>query len=113
MPEQKKTPWMAGLFAGIFSSSAGDWVPMSQLRRFSSVGAWAIFFLSSSYGIFRLAESSVKCGQLDPLTFGGLWVLMFLVAVASFYVFLWIGGARFGVEKVDEEQASDSPNEDA
>ena len=99
MSEVKKTPWMAGLFAGIFSSSDGTWVPMSQLRRFSSVGAWIIFFLGSGYGVLRLSESSEKDFHYDPATLICLWVAVLVIAVVSFLAFLWIGGQPFGVEE--------------
>ena len=104
MSDSEKTPWMAGLFAGIFSSSDGTWVPMGQLRRFSSVGAWAVFFVSSGYGMFRLAERSVGWGKLDITTVGCVWLFVVLVAVASFWVFLEIGSREFGVEGVDKKK---------
>ena len=99
MPNQKKTPWMAGLFAGIFSSAAGDWVPMSQLRRFSSVGAWVVFFGSSSYGLFKFADFTYAPNYVDKALFVVLWLLNVVIAAASFPFFLWIGGKKFGVEK--------------
>ena len=99
MSDSKKTPWMAGLFAGIFSSSDGTWVPMSQLRRFSSVGAWMIFFLGSGYGVLRLGGSSEKAFHYSPEVLGWIWIFVLAIAIVSFLAFLWIGALSFGVEE--------------
>ena len=99
--DSKKTPWMAGLFAGIFSSADGTWVPMEQLRRFSSVGAWVWGFGVSAYGIFRIAKNSggVDCIGIWELLL--LWIIMMILAGLSFWAFLWIGSSIFQGERKD------------
>ena len=91
-----KHPWMAGLFAGIFSSADGTWVPMSQLRRFSSVASWMLAFSMTSFGILRLAEGSEALDNIGILCLLGLYLFSLALAAASFCAFLWIGGWRFG-----------------
>ena len=103
--DSKKTPWMAGLFAGIFSSADGKWVPMEQLRRFSSVGAWIWAFGIIAYGIFWIVEKSKVLDRFDPtlmnliLGIGLMTILMMIVAGSSFAGFLWIGGQEFKGER--------------
>ena len=99
----KTSPWMFGLFAGIFSSANGRWVPMSQLRRFSSVGAWMLSFGMIAYGTFSIVTPSDFLGRYGLF---GLTVLCFgmvIVALLSFLLFLWIGGQKYGVEEKDQE----------
>lgn len=98
-----KPPWIAGLFAGIFSSADGTWVPMSQLRRFSSVASWMFAFGTTSYGTFRLAERSDIFGHIGIVGLGILYVVLLCLAAATFCIFLRIGGQRFGVEKEKDD----------
>ena len=91
---------MAGLFAGIFSSANGTWVPMEQLRRFSSVGAWVWGFAVITYGIFWIAKKSKVLGLIGIWELLLLWVVMMILAGLSFGGFLYIGSRVFqGEEK--------------
>lgn len=93
---------MVGLFAGIFSSANGRWVPMSQLRRFSSVGAWMLAFGMTSYGTLRLAENSDLLRNIGVLGLVLFYFFSLFLAAASFCIFLRIGGRKFGVEKEND-----------
>ena len=89
--QTKGIPRMTGLFAGIFSSADGTWVPMPQLRRFSSVGAWALSFGMTVYGVCWLVERSgvlncIGVGELCLLgIFAGMVLFFMIVAVVSFF----------------------------
>ena len=98
MSDQKQ-PWMAGLFAGIFSSASGTWIPMSQLRRFSSVGAWMLAFGMIAYGMFWSANKTGALKSLDICELSLLCIGAIGVAAGSFWLFLRIGGRKYGVEK--------------
>lgn len=108
--KSKSVPRMTGLFAGIFSSASGTWVPMPQLRRFTSVGAWALFFGLVVYEVFWLVEESGVINRIGGSVSSLLWLLAktvgFLAATAlvSFWLFLWIGGKKYGVESVDHNE---------
>ena len=91
-----KTPWMFGILAGIFSSSDGTWVPMSQLRRFSSVGAWMLAFGMLAYGALHSSEVSNFIRHYGIVLF---FLLYFAMALGSYVAFLWIGGQQYGKEE--------------
>ena len=98
MSDQKQ-PWMVGLFAGIFSSSDGTWVPMSQLRRFSSVVAWMLAFGVTAYGMFWIiVEKSDALKDVDICGLSLLGVGVMVFAAGSFWLFLAIGGRKYGAE---------------
>ena len=99
----KKNPWMFGLLAGIFSSADGRWVPMSQLRRFSSVGAWMLCFGMIAYGTFSIVRPSHFLGRYGLFGLTVLCLGMVIVALLSFWLFLWIGGQKYGVEEKDQK----------
>ncbi|MDE0079979.1 MAG: hypothetical protein OXN90_20085, partial [Gemmatimonadota bacterium] len=92
------------LLAGIFSSSDGTWVPMPQLRRFSSVGAWMVAFGMIAYGSLHSSEVSefIKCYGIVSF-----FLLYFAVALGSYAGFLWIGGQQYGVESVGHKEKKD------
>ena len=70
-----------GLFAGLFSSTNGTWIPMGQLRRMSSTAAWMLF-----YGF-------VAYGAIDAKDLAN-WALLGIIVLGpvSYAVFLLLGG---------------------
>ena len=78
MTEQRQT----GLFAGLFSSTSGTWIPMGQLRRMSATAAWMLFYGFVAYG---------ANGTKDDLTTYAVAGILVLGPV-SYVVFLALGG---------------------
>ena len=96
-----KAPWMVGILAGIFSSSDGTWVPLPQLRRFSSVGAWMLAYGMLAYGALHSPEVSESIRCYGIVLF---FLLYFAVALGSYAGFLWIGGQQYGVESAGHKE---------
>ena len=89
-PEEETGPLyrQIGIFAGLFSSADGRWVPIQQLRRMSATAAWMLF-----YGFVAYAATKAKIA--DPWGFLGIVVL----GPLSFWLFLVIGGHAFAGER--------------
>lgn len=85
-----------GIFAGLFSSADGTWIPMWQLRRMSATAVWMLFFGFVACGV-------IEAGLLKE--FGILWVLLGALGfgLASYWFFLLIGGGVFGGERKPPE----------
>ena len=92
--KQTKPRWMFGLFAGLFSSSTGTWVPMRQLVRFSSVAAWMLAYGMVAYGVFTVVEmKSFPALSGIELVVGA--AAMLVLAWGSFWGFLKCGGRKY------------------
>ena len=92
-PDEESGPLyrQIGIFAGLFSSANGRWVPIRQLRRMSATAAWMLFYGFLAYGAVDadLAKQWGLCGLLGIAALGPL----------SFWLFLFIGGHVFSGER--------------
>ena len=108
MTNATKTPYLFGLFTGLFNAADGSWVLMPQLRRFSSVAAWMLCFGLASYGVFALARSFKT---FDVWTVLGLYVGTLLCGLGSFVLFLLIGDWWVGTKLFKELEETKEENQ--
>ena len=108
---QARPPVLAGLFTGLISSTSGRWIPMAQLRRFTSTGSWMLAFGLSLYGISRLAEKSDALASVGILQIALLLSTVMIIAATSFWAFLFMGSREFKKETgIEEKERSNQPH---
>lgn len=71
-----------GLFAGLFSSADGSWIPMEQLRRMSATGAWMLFFGFVAYRV-------INCGLAGQLSTPRFLLGALIFGAGSYWVFIY------------------------
>ena len=77
----------SSVFAGLFSSPDGTWMPLRHLRRISATAAWMLFFGFVIYGV-TVSGLAKDLGVLQVLV-GGIGF-----GPVSYGLFLWIGDRK-------------------